>query len=149
MTEVNPAKAFLRRYRFILARQDSLIRQLAALRDRQTNCTVKLTGMPISGGGFVNDRMAEEVVRVIEIEEQLTEQERKAAKELEEILQAINSIKEEPLKTVLILRYCEGLYWEKIAERMGYEIRNVYILHGRALWKVNQWLNERGNIFVE
>lgn len=139
----NPAKTYLKRYRAALYRQQSLMRSLAALRDRQTNCTVKLNAIQVSSGGFVRDRMAEEIVRAMELEEQIQEQERIAAAVLKEVLDAINAVPDEMQKTVLTLRYVEGLDWFKISEMINYEISNTYILHGRALWTVKKWLENR------
>ncbi len=136
----NPAKTYLKRYRAALYRQQSLIRSLAALQDRQTNCTVKLNAIQVSSGGFVRDRMAEEIVRAMELEEQIQEQEHIAAAVLKEVLDAINAVPDEMQKTVLTLRYVEGLDWFKISEAINYEISNTYILHGRVLWTVKKWL---------
>ena len=136
----NPAKTYLKRYRAALYRQQSLMRSLAALQDRQTNCTVKLNAIQVSSGGFVRDRMAEEIVRAMELEDQILEQERIAAAVLKEVLTAIEAVPDEMQKTVLTLRYVEGLDWFKISEAINYEISNTYILHGRALWTVKKWL---------
>lgn len=138
----NPAKTFLKRYRAIKHRQESLIRTLEALREIQTNCTVKLKAVQVSGGGFVRDRMADEVVRVMEIEEQIQESERKAAAALAEIITAIEAVQDETQKTVLTLRYIEGLKWEQIQEKLHYEETQIFVLHGRALWAVNKWMGE-------
>lgn len=139
----NPAKTYLKRYRAALYRQQSLMRSLAALQDRQTNCTVKLNAIQVSSGGFVRDRMAEEIVRAMELEDQILEQERIAAAVLKEVLTAIDAVPDEMQKTVLTLRYVEGLDWFKISEAINYEISNTYILHGRALWTVKKWLENR------
>lgn len=139
---INPAKVFLRRYRAILWRQQSIIRALAALRDKQTDCTVKLSAIQVQGGGFVRDRMAEEVIRSMELEDQLLEAERKAAQALREVLEAIDAVADETLKAVLTLRYVEGLDWLTIQERMGYERTQTLVYHGRALLAVNKWLDK-------
>ena len=136
----NPAKTFLKRYRAALYRQASLIRSLNALRDRQTNCTVKLKAIQVQSGGFVMDRMAEEVVRAMELEDLILEQEREASKVLAEVLQAINAVPDEMQRTILTLRYVEGLDWISIQERIGYERTQTLVLHGRALWAVNRWM---------
>lgn len=138
----NPAKAFLQRYRAILFRQESLVRTLDALRARQVNTTVNLGAVQLSGGGYVNDRMAAAVAQVLELEEQIIEAEARARAELAEIMAAINSVTDDVLKTVLMLRYVEGLGWRSIAERMHYEQANVFILHGRALMAVEDWMEE-------
>lgn len=136
----NPAKTFLKRYRSALFRQQSLIRSLNALRDRQTNCTVKLNAIQVQSGGFVMDRMAEEVVRAMELEDQILEQEREAAKVLSDVLKAIASVPDETQKAVLTMRYVEGLRWEQIQEQLHYEQTQVFVLHGRGLWAVNHWM---------
>ena len=59
---------------------------------------------------------------------------------IREILAAIDSVPDEMEKTVLTLRYIEGLDWITISERIAYEISNTYIIHGRALVEVNRWL---------
>jgi hypothetical protein len=43
-------------------------------------------------------------------------------------------------KTVLMLRYVEGLDWISISEKISYEERQTFIIHGRALWTVRKWL---------
>ena len=138
----NPAKEFLRRYRAILHRQNSLIRALADLRDSQTNCTVKLKAIQVQGSGYVNDRMAENAAAAIELEDQILEAEAKAAQALAEILKAIDAVPEETQRSILTLRYIEGLDWLRVADRIGYEIANTYILHGKALLAVNKWMDD-------
>ena len=138
--QTNPAKEFLRSYRAILHRQNSLIRALANLRDRQTNCTVKLRAVQVQTGGWASDRMAEEVVKAIDLEDQILDAERQASLALAEIMRAIGDVQDETQRTVLTLRYIEGLDWLSVADRIGYEISNTYILHGRALLEVNKWL---------
>lgn len=49
-----------------------------------------------------------------------------------EIKTTINSVENEALREVL-LRYVHCLKWEQVAETMRYELRWVYVLHGRAL----------------
>ena len=140
---INPAKEFLRGYRAILHRQNSLIRALADLRDRQTSISVSLKADRVQGSGYVADRMAENAAAVISLEEMIREAERKAARALDEVLAAIDAVPDETLRAVLTLSYVEGLGWRYVAERLHYEQANIFILHGRALLKVNEWLEGR------
>lgn len=50
-----------------------------------------------------------------------------------EITQRIEAMQDETEKTVLRLRYIHWLRWEQIAERMGYSLRNITKIHGKAL----------------
>lgn len=137
----NPAKRFLRGYRALLVRRDSLLREIERRRESATGTTVRLKEINVQSGGAY-DRMAEDVARIVDDEESLGDALAEIARKLKEILMAIESVPDEMQKTVLTLRYIEGLDWLPIAERIGYEISNTYIIHGRALVEVNKWLTE-------
>lgn len=137
----NPAKRFLRGYRALLVRRDSLLREIERRRESATGTTVRLKEINVQSGG-ASDRMAEDVARIVDDEESLGDALAEIARKLKEILQAIESVPDEMQKTVLTLRYIEGLDWLPIAEKIGYEISNTYIIHGRALVEVNKWLTE-------
>ena len=137
----NPAKRFLRGYRALLVRRDSLLREIERRRESATGTTVRLKEINVQSGGAY-DRMAEDVARIVDDEESLGDALQEIARKLKEILMAIESVPDEMQKTVLTLRYIEGLDWLPIAERIGYEISNTYIIHGRALVEVNKWLTE-------
>lgn len=138
----NPAKRFLRGYRALLVRRDSLLREIERRRESATGTTVRLKEINVQSGGAY-DRMAEDVARIVDDEESLGDALQEIARKLKEILQAIESVPDEMQKTVLTLRYIEGLDWLPIAERIGYEISNTYIIHGRALVEINKWLEKK------
>jgi DNA-directed RNA polymerase specialized sigma24 family protein len=139
----NPAKRFLRGYRALLVRRDSLIREIERRRESATGTTVRLKEINVQNGAAAYDRMAEDVARIVDDEESLGDALAEIARKLKEILQAIESVPDEMQKTVLTLRYIEGLDWLPIAERIGYEISNTYIIHGRALVEINKWLEKK------
>jgi DNA-directed RNA polymerase specialized sigma24 family protein len=136
----NPAKTYLKRYRALLIQRDSLQRSIEAAYGRAYSCTQRLRPVRVQGGGSVYDRMAEDVARISDETEQLKAAKERAEAALAEILAAIQAVPDEMQKTVLMLRYVEGLDWISISERIGYEISNTYILHGRALWSVRKWM---------
>ena len=56
-----------------------------------------------------------------------------------EILTAINSVDDNTLRELLILRYIKFYTWEEIAERMNYSyVHVVHNLHPKALKRVNR-----------
>lgn len=136
----NPAKRFLRGYRAMMIRRESLLREIDRRRESATGTTVRLKPIVVTGGAGAYDRMAEDVARIVDAEEALTAEIAEISKRLTEILDAIRSVQDEMQKTVLTLRYIEGLDWLAISERIGYEISNTYILHGKALVHVNEWM---------
>ena len=136
----NPAKTYLKRYRALLIQRDSLQRSIDAAYDRAYSCTQRLKPVHVQGGGGVNDRMAEDVARITDATEQLRDAKAKVDAALGEIMTAINAVPDEMQKTVLILRYVEGLDWRAIQEAVNYEETQIFVIHGRALWHVRRWL---------
>lgn len=56
-----------------------------------------------------------------------------------EILTAINSVDDNTLRELLILRYIKFYTWEEIAEKMNYSyVHVVHNLHPKALKRVNR-----------
>ena len=136
----NPAKTYLRRYRALVIQRDSLQRSIDAAYDRAYSCTQRLKPIRVTGGGGVYDRMAEDVARISDETEQLKAAKERAEKALAEIMSAIQAVPDEMQKTVLMLRYVEGLEWHKVAVQINYTEAGVYVLHGRALWNVKKWM---------
>lgn len=142
----NPAKRFLRGYRALLIRRESLMREIDRRRENATGTTVRLKPITVTGGNGAYDRMAEDVARIVDAEEAVSDTLQEIGHRLKEILAAIESVPDEMEKTVLTLRYIEGLDWVSISEKIGYEISNTYILHGRALVEVNKWLEREKSL---
>jgi hypothetical protein len=138
----NPAKRFLRGYKALILRRDSLLREIERLRESITGTTVALKEDVVSGGG-ASDRMGATVAQIVDAEEALKPVLAEITKSVGEIMSAIDSVQDEMQKTVLTLRYIEGLDWLKIQERIGYEERQTFVIHGRALVTVNKWLEGR------
>lgn len=138
----NPAKTYLKRYRALLIQRDSLQRSIDAAYDRATSCTVRTKPINVSGGRGAYDRMAEDVARISDETAQLKAATERTEQALSEIMTAIQAVPDEMQRAVLILRYVEGLDWITLAGRIGYEISNAYILHGRALWNVRRWMEK-------
>lgn len=140
----NPAKAFLSRYKYLCIQQESLQRSIQAAQDRALSCTVRLKPIHTQGGGGVYDRLAEDIAGKLDAEEQLALDLGEISKALADIRAAINSLQSEAQKTVLMLRYIEGLDWQDVQEKIGYERAQTYIIHGRALRNVMKWMEAKG-----
>ena len=139
----NPAKAFLRQYRARKIRMESLSREIEKARERALSVTVRPKEINVQGSHAAFDSMAEAVCKAADASETLYAEYQECNRVLVQIMQAISAVPDEMQKTVLTLRYVEGLGWLDISEKIGYEISNTYILHGRALWSVRKWMEGR------
>lgn len=141
----NPAKAFLKKYRAMMQRRESLQRAIDEAYDRATSCTQRLKAVQVTSSG-TGDRLAEDVIKIADSTEQLKEVIQGIDRELQDILRAIDSVGDEMQKTVLTLRYIEGLDWLKIQEQLHFERTQTLVVHGRALWAVKQWMVKTNNL---
>ena len=92
-----------------------------------------ITGMP-RGGGVDWTVTAD---RLIELERRINERTRELVRLKLAAIDAIRAVEEPRLAELLELYYIDGMTWEQVAERMGYQdVRWVYELHGRALQRV-------------
>ena len=144
----NPAKYYLKGYKALMLRRESLLREIERLRESLTGITAPLKDDPVQGSG-ASDRMADTVARIVDAEEALNPALTEINDRIRGILAAIDSVPDEMEKTVLTLRYIEGLDWITISERIAYEISNTYIIHGRALVEVNRWMREKENLAIQ
>jgi len=141
----NPAKAFLRQYRAVSGRVESLRRVIAQEMERAQNTGLSVKEIKVLSSPAEHDPMAANICRAIDATVLLQAEIDKAAEVLRDILISINSLSDERQKEILTRRYIEGQDFKTIMEEMHYEKTQVYVLHGRALVCVNQWLKRRAN----
>lgn len=139
----NPAKAFLRRYRALCGRVDSLQRAIDEAMQRAMNTSVTLKEIKVLSSPAEHDPMAKDVCSAVDACELLYEEKNKATASLLEILTAIDSLRDERQKELLTMRYVTGIPFTDICEKMHYEKTQVFVIHGRALVEVNKWLTRR------
>ena len=143
MKQENPAKVFLRRYRFIAGRVDALQRAIDEAMERAFNTGVTLKEVVVKSSPAEHDPMARDVCNALDASEILYTEKMKAEQALRDILGAINVLKDERQKEVLTRRYITGEGFPAICEGMHYEKTQVFVIHGRALIEVNKWLEKQ------
>lgn len=129
-------KEYLSQARFIDNRIAAKKELKQHLYDQATKCTATWSDMP-PGQPNGRSRMADYVMKMIELDEEIDKDIVKLVELKREIIRTINKIDDMEYKTVLEKRYLCYEEWEKIAEDMGYSIRQLYRLHGNALLEVD------------
>ena len=122
---------YLMRYIDSKRRARAILNEIHDLKDLATKITVTFSDMP--GGGGNTDKIGGIVANIVDLQSELAVQ-AKTMKAEQEIVQAVIDAVDEPdLRQLLILRYINGLTWEKIAVDMNYSWRHTLRLHGAAL----------------
>lgn len=127
------AKEFLSLARNIDRRIDAEQERLDRMRSRlETGRMSHLSGMP-RGGRY---DWADTESSIIDLEKRLNAQIRDMCRIKIAVTDAIRAVGNVEYEEVLNYRYLDGLKWERIAEIMGYELRNIHYMHGKALLRI-------------
>lgn len=76
------------------------------------------------------------VTKVLELEEQINAEIKSLCRVKREINEAIDAVEDMRYRTLLEMRYRLNLSWERIADKMCYDVRHITRLHGEALREV-------------
>lgn len=85
-------------------------------------------------------RLEETILKYIDLENEIKEDEKKLEYEKLYLLEAIGRIEEPEYQTILISRYFKHQSWNDIANSLFYTKRWLYSLHGRALERLDEEL---------
>ena len=113
------------------------------MRESLTSITAPIKDDPVQTSGQ-QDRMSATIAKIIDAEAGYDETVQRIVVEQQRILDAIASVPDATQQAVLTLRYVEGLDWLSVADRIGYEERQTFVIHGRALAEVKKWLETGG-----
>lgn len=123
-------KEYLKRYHSAVLAEKAIQQEIDELRMDKMYPMLIQDGMPHgSSCGDLSAYAAQLDELLIELKEQME----KRIKIRREITEKIEAMQDETEKTVLRLRYIHWMRWEQIADRMGYSIRNITKIHGKAL----------------
>lgn len=136
------AKEYLGQVRWLEIEIEAKEAELEKIRTRlESGRLSSLTGMPRGGGSDWTDTAA----AMVDLEAQLAAEVERLTCLKMEIHAAIEQVEDPRFRTLLQLRYCNGLTWAAVSEKMGYDRSNVWRLHERALEKISPGRNEQKN----
>ena len=91
------------------------------------------------------DRMADIISGIVGAEDKLYKKVKDLMKKEEEARQYLIQLREE-YERVLVLHYFEGLKWEDVADKIGYDDKYIYDVKNRALDALTQLLTKSDEI---
>lgn len=110
----------------------SKLEQLSVLRELATTTTQPLSDMPGSPNRNI-DRMEKAIIKIMEMEKEISEEVDGLLDLKFEIAQCIKKVEDIDCQLILEFRYLCFMSWEEIAAEMNFTVRNIHILHGKAL----------------
>ena len=117
-------------------RINSKLEQVSRLRGLATKATGSFQAERISGTSQ-HSPMESAVVKLIDLEYEINDDIDRLVDLKREMADLIGEIADPSHRILLELRYLGGNRWEDIALKMGYDLRWIYRLHGRALKEVD------------
>lgn len=140
--ETNSAKRYLMEYHALAQRRNALMEELEHFQEAATRATGRLS--PVRPSGKPDNRGAREdaMLHVVDTEACLRQVIDHLAEALAARLALIEMLEDERQKTLLTLRYINGIGWEQIGYRMHYERTQVFAIHAGALEAVRVLMAE-------
>ena len=128
-------KEYLSQAKFLDQRINSKIQQVAALNDLATKATSTLTGMP-RNPNHATSSMEDVIAKIIDLQAEINNDIDTLVDLKRSLSKTIKAVDSPEYQTVLEKRYLCFQSWEQIAVEMGYELRWLYRIHGKALEEV-------------
>ena len=131
------AKEYMRQ----LSRKDARINALIERQQRYRELAERRTAIyrDIPGGGRRCSSSVEEyVVKIIDLEREIDRRIDEYVDLTREIEAVIDSVGDDRYRDILRYRYLNGWSWEKIAQEMHYDRRQITRLHGLALLEIEK-----------
>lgn len=126
------AKQYLSQAYYLDKRINSKIEQVASLRELATKATASVHAERVSGTRQ-RSPMENAVLKLIDLENEINDDIDRLVDLKRELSAFIAEIDNHAYRIVLELRYLNGNTWEEVADVMGYDLRWIYRLHGKAL----------------
>lgn len=129
------AKEYLSQAFRIDQRINSKLEQIQSLRDLLTKTGANLSDMPKNPNKGAS-RTEDYIVKICDIEEEIDKDIDELVSLKAEIMGVIRGVEDADCQLLLEERYLCFATWEKIATDMNCTVRNVHILHSKALCMV-------------
>lgn len=133
-------KKYLQQIRIYDSRINTKLEELHHLKEMVLRITPTLKDDVVSGGGGSQDKLADAVTKIVDLEEEVNRDIDRYVSAKQEISNTLEKISDPDQLQVLHKRYVQYKTWEQIACEMNMSYRNVCYIHGKGLQSVNQIL---------
>ena len=132
-TDNDRKKPYLRQYQRTVRRLARIEEELAEVRAIRSGVPKDASG--IRGSGGLND-LSSYAAELDRLEQALIRERYKRIQLYTDITERIRALDSQSEQDVLFYRYLKGMSWWEIAEKMHFSERQVFRIHGKALFHV-------------
>lgn len=126
------AKEYLKSYRDVQREIKDLDYRMAQLRLKYTApSAIEYSDMPKAHN--TEHDLSEYVAKMDEMTDYMISKYTRLRGIEVDIYLRLDKMEKQDERELLRLRYIDGMTWEKIADRLGFDVRHIHRIHGRAL----------------
>lgn len=133
-------KKYLQQIRLYDSRINTKLEELHHLKEMVLRITPTLKDDVVSGGGGSQDKLADAVTKIVDLEDEVNRDIDRYVNAKQEISGTLEKISDPDQLQVLHKRYVQYKTWEQIAWETGFSYRWVCNLHGKALQEIEKIL---------
>lgn len=128
---MDDVKGYLRQVRHQDGATQALLEQIETLRQGRMSAAARIgDGLPHAHDP---SDLSGYAARLDELERKLMACYDSATARKARVIDAIEGMSDPQEQEVLVLYYLGGKTWEEVADKMGYSLRQIHYIHGRAL----------------
>lgn len=131
--DIKQKKKWLNRYRYLDLEIKQKREQLIKWQSMARKTTTTLSNMPKPKGTEIEDKTAEIVAKILDLNNEINYDILRLLSLKGEIETAIGNVENHTYRLLLTMRYIDFKKWEQIAVEMNYSWQNIHILHKKAL----------------
>ncbi len=131
--KIQEAKKELNEYRDDIKYIADKLDDAEDIKTKMKKVTTILSSTKTNSSNENNDKFADALSKLEELEIDCTEKMKEALLKKFKIDEKIEKI-EQPYKNILFYRYTKGMSWGEVSDKIGYTIQYIWELHGEALY---------------
>ncbi len=133
-------KDYLKQIKRLTIRVEQIGEEITEIEARLGVQGINYNKMPVTPSP--EDKMSRYIYKLIELKDAYTEESQRLMSKRKEIIDSISLLEDCRLQQVLYYRYVKDMRWEEIAERLSYDDKYIFRLHGYALLELKKILKE-------
>lgn len=139
------AKAYLRQVERCDKGINNKLQELARVKELATKVTTTLKPDAAFGSGN-QDKLGNAIAKIVDLQDEINRDIDEYVDLKNEVSRVLGQVKDATQLDVLYKRYILYEAWEPISEEMGFTLRNVCYIHGRALQAVAEILRRESEV---